>query len=252
MTTLSLSRLHWGRPSAENKALMVHGLGSSAATCWRVMEALAEQGWSATAVDLRGHGSSPRASTYAITDLATDLEATTPEGATTWDLVIGHSIGAAAAVVAISRKPSWARRLVLIDPALSLDDSVRNQVLENQRLGHLHQSVDDVRALNPHWHPLDWELKVQANRSASLFALEHAVFDNDPWDVTEYAHKVSVPTHVLGGERELGSMFCGDYATDMLAANENFSYEVIEGAGHSVHRDKPAETMTALLAFLNS
>lgn len=252
MSALTLSPLHWGRPSAEKKALMVHGLGSSAATCWRVMEALAEQGWSATAVDLRGHGSSPRASTYAITDFATDLEAATPEGAHTWDLVIGHSIGAAAAVVASSRKPSWAKRLVLIDPALSLDDAVRNQVLENQRLGHLHQSVDDVRALNPLWHPLDWELKVQANRSASLFALEHAVFDNDPWDVTEYAHKVSVPTHVLGAERGLGSMFCGDYATDILAANENFSYEVIEGAGHSVHRDKPAETIAALLAFLDS
>jgi pimeloyl-ACP methyl ester carboxylesterase len=38
----------------------------------------------------------------------------------------------------------------------------------------------------------------------------------------------------------------------MLAANENFSYEAIEGAGHSVHRDKPAETITALLAFLGS
>jgi pimeloyl-ACP methyl ester carboxylesterase len=45
-------------------------------------------------------------------------------------------------------------------------------------------------------------------------------------------------------------MVCGDYATDMLAANENFSYEVIEGAGHSVHRDKPAETIAALRAFL--
>lgn len=252
MPALSLSRLHWGRPSADKKALMVHGLGSSAATCWRVMETLADQGWSSTAVDLRGHGSSPRASTYAISDFATDLEATTPEGTNTWDLVIGHSIGAAAAVVASSRKPRWARRLVLIDPALSLDDSIRMQILENQRLGHLHQSVDDVRGLNPAWHPLDWELRVQANRSASLFALEHAVFDNDPWDVTDYAKTVTVPTHVLGGEQELGSMFCGDYATDMLAANENFSYEIIEGAGHSVHRDKPSETMRALLAFLES
>ncbi len=70
----------------------------------------------------------------------------------------------------------------------------------------------------PHWHPLDWELRVQANRSASLFALEHAVFDNNPWNVTDYAKTVTVPTHVLGGEQELGSMFCGDYATDMLAA----------------------------------
>ncbi len=252
MHTLTLPRLHWGSKSALKTALMVHGLGSSAATCWQVMEALASDGWSATAVDLRGHGNAPRASTYAITDFASDLEATTPDGATSWDLVIGHSIGAASAVVASSRKPAWAKRLLLIDPALSLDDSVRMQILENQRLGHLHQSVDEASALNPQWHPLDWELKIQANRAASLFALEHAVYDNDPWDVTEYARSVSVPTHVLGGEQGLGSMFYGDYAADMLAANENFSYEVIEGAGHSVHRDKPAETMAALRAFLAS
>ena len=250
MHTLTLPRLHWGSKSALKSALMVHGLGSSAATCWQIMEALASDGWSATAVDLRGHGSAPRASTYAITDFASDLEATTPEGSTTWDVVIGHSIGAAAAVVASSQKPRWAKRLVLLDPALSLDDATRLQVLENQRLGHSKQTVEDVAAVNPHWHPLDWELRVQANRSASLFALEHAVFDNDPWDVTDYGKTVTVPTHVLGAELDLGGMFCGDYATDMLAANENFSYEVIEGAGHSVHRDKPAETIAALRAFL--
>lgn len=250
MTTLTLPRLHWGRPSSARRALMVHGLGSSAHTCWQVMEALAGDGWSATAIDLRGHGSAPRASSYAISDFATDLEATGPAGDTTWDVVIGHSIGAAAAVVASARKPSWTRSLVLIDPALQLGDDVRHQILDNQRQGHLHQSVEDVRAQNPLWHPMDCELKVQANRAASLFALEHAVFDNDPWDVTGFAHDVVVPTHVLGAEESLGSMFCGDYATAVLEANAHFSYEVIPGASHSVHRDAPDATMKAILSFL--
>lgn len=250
MTALTLPRLHWGRPSAARRALMVHGLGSSAQTCWRVMEALAAEGWSATAVDLRGHGSAPRATSYAISDFATDLEATGPAGETTWDVVIGHSIGAAASVVASAGRPAWTSALILIDPALRLNDEVRHQVLDNQRQGHLHQSVDDVRALNPSWHPQDCELKVQAHRTASLFALERAVLDNDPWDVTAFAHEVSVPTHVLGAEESLGSMFCGDYATAMLEANAHFSYEVIEGTGHSVHRDKPEATMEAMLSFL--
>jgi pimeloyl-ACP methyl ester carboxylesterase len=229
---------------------MIHGLGSSAQTCWQVMEALANEGWSATAIDLRGHGSAPRATTYAITDFATDLEATLPVGDTAWDVVIGHSIGAAASVVASARKPSWTKSMILLDPALSLTNDVRQQVLENQRQGHLHQSVEDVRALNPSWHPQDCELKVQAHRAASLFALEHAVFDNDPWDVTSFAHDVVVPTHVLGAEEALGSMFTGAYATAMLEANAHFSYEVIEGTGHSLHRDKPAATIDAMLAFL--
>lgn len=251
MTALTLPRLHWGRPSAAKRVLMVHGLGSSAQTCWRVMEAFAAEGWSASAVDLRGHGNAPRATSYSISDFATDLEATGPAGDTTWDVVIGHSIGAAASVVASARKPSWTHSLILIDPALKLSDEVRHQVLENQRQGHLHQSVEDVRALNPLWHPQDCELKVQAHRAASLFALEHAVFDNDPWDVTDYAHEVAVPTHVLGAEESLGGMFCGDYATAMLEANAHFSYEVIDGTGHSVHRDKPEAAIKAMLAVAN-
>jgi pimeloyl-ACP methyl ester carboxylesterase len=256
MVALTLPRLHWGDPESPKKALMVHGLGSSAQTCWQVMEALASNGWSATAVDLRGHSVAPRAQSYRIADFASDLIHVTPEGATTgWDLVMGHSIGAASAVVTSTLPPAgheevWAKSLVLIDPALALDDAMREMVLENQRLGHREHGIAKVTALNPHWHPLDIELKVHAHRQASLFALEHAVFDNDPWDVTKEALMVSVPTLVLGAEEDRGSMFCGTYATDMLAANAHFSYQVIEGAGHSVHRDKPTQTIAAILGWV--
>lgn len=249
MTALTLPRLHWGNTDSPKKALMVHGLGSSAHTCWQVMEALAEKGWSASAVDLRGHGSAPRASSYRIEDFAEDLVHTTPLGSESWDLVIGHSIGAASAVVASVASPDWAKRLVLIDPAVELDDQGRDMVLENQRLGHLRQTVEDVKQLNPHWHPLDWELKIKANRAASLFALEHAVFDNHPWNVTDKALALVVPSHVIGGEPEKGSMFFGEYADSLLAANPVMSYEMVEGAGHSVHRDKPAEVIEAILRF---
>lgn len=250
MVSLTLPLIHWGNPHATRKALMVHGLGSSAHTCWQVMEALAEDGWSASAVDLRGHGSAPRASKYQIADFAEDLGHVWPEGQDAWDVVIGHSIGAASAVVASATNPDWTKKLVLIDPALKLSNAQRDSVLDNQRTGHLIQGVDEITALFPHWHPLDVQLKVQAHQSASLFALEHAVFDNDPWDVTHEAHALKVPTHVLGAEPDNGSMFCGDYATDMLEANQFVSYEIIPGSGHSVHRDKPGETIAALRAFL--
>jgi len=229
---------------------MVHGLGSSAHTCWQLMEALADDGWSATAVDLRGHGQAPRASRYRIADFAQDLGATQPEGGGSWDVVIGHSIGAASAVVASSENPAWAHQLVLLDPALALDASTATMVLENQRLGHLHHGVAEVENLNPHWHPLDVQLKVDAHKAASLFALEHAVFDNDPWDVSHYATKLLVPTLILGAEEALGSMFYGDAATQLVATNHNVTYQVIPGAGHSVHRDKPHETIVALRDWL--
>ena len=250
MVALTLPRLHWGPEDSEQKALIVHGLGSSAATTWQLSEALAEAGWFATAVDLRGHGLAPRGTSYRIEDFAEDLAATTPEGGGGWDVVIGHSIGAASAVFAAHRNPSWAQRLILLDPALELGDATREQVLENQRQGHLHQGVEDIREANPHWHPLDMELKVQAHRQASLWALEHAVFDNNPWNVTTEATALSTPTHVIGADPAAGSMFCNDYAKRMVEANPQMTYEVIEGAGHSVHRDKPADTLQAILRYL--
>lgn len=250
MVALTLPRLHWGHELASRTALVVHGLGSSAATTWQVSEALAEAGWSATAVDLRGHGLAPRGSRYAIDDFAEDLIATTPHGGGPWDVVIGHSIGAASAVVAASRHSSWTTRLILLDPALELGEATKNQVLDNQRQGHLHASVEEVQSANPHWHPLDVELKVQAHRQASLFALEHAVFDNDPWNVTELATALTIDTHVIGADPAHGSMFCNDYATRMVEANPHMTYEVIEGAGHSVHRDKPQDTIRSMMNFL--
>ena len=250
MVALTLPRLHWGPKDSEHKALIVHGLGSSAATTWQLSEALAEAGWSATAVDLRGHGLAPRGTSYRIDDFAEDLAATTPEGGGSWDVVIGHSIGAASAVFAAHHNPTWAQRLILLDPALELGDATREQVLENQRQGHLHQGVEDIREANPHWHPLDMELKVQAHRQASLWALEHAVFDNDPWNITTEATALATPTHVIGADPAAGSMFCNDCAKRMVESNPQMTYEVIEGAGHSVHRDKPAETLQAILRYL--
>jgi pimeloyl-ACP methyl ester carboxylesterase len=248
--TVTLPTLSWGNPQATHHALMIHGLGSSAATCWQVMEALAEEGYHAVAVDLRGHGQAPRTSTYRIADFASDVALVTPHREGPWDVVIGHSIGAASAVVAASQHPKWTRRLVLIDPALDLDDQTRNEVLENQRLGHLVHGVEKVRDLNPHWHPLDVQLKVQANQQASLWALEAAVRDNAPWNVMEHAHSLTLPTHVIGGEEERGSMFYGHEAAAMMAAHTTWSYDLIAGAGHSVHRDKPAETIASLRGFL--
>lgn len=79
---LTLPLLTWGAPDAPRRALLIHGLGSSGALMWRLGAALAETGWSATAVDLRGHGSAPRALDYTLDAFAADVRATTaPHGA---------------------------------------------------------------------------------------------------------------------------------------------------------------------------
>ncbi|WP_251048812.1 alpha/beta fold hydrolase, partial [Microbacterium sp. ISL-103] len=84
---LTLPRISWGDPAADRRALLVHGLGSSAALMWRVGTALADAGWHATAVDLRGHGDAPRALDYSVAAYGADLAATTADGGP-WDAVL--------------------------------------------------------------------------------------------------------------------------------------------------------------------
>lgn len=250
MTALTLPRLLWGSPDSRRQALIVHGLGSSAQTCWRIGEALAEWGFLATAVDLRGHGYAPRGSSYRIQDFADDLAQTAPATTGAWDVVIGHSIGAASAVVAAFQRPEWAQKLVLLDPALALGEERKKLVHQGQLDGHDRLTEEDVARDNPHWHPLDIELRIWSARTASRFALEHAVIDNPVWDTTEQARGLSQETLVIGGDPDVDSMFTGDHAEEILQANPRMTHTVIAGAGHSPHRDRPEATLQALREFL--
>lgn len=252
MSTVTLPRWHWGDAASERRALLVHGLGSSAQTTWRLSEGLAELGWSATAVDLRGHGDAPRASRYRIDDFAGDLLGTRPDSDGAWQLVIGHSIGAAAAAQAAGTDPDWTEQLVLLDPALTLDAPARQAVLTGQLANFDGATVESIAEQFPHWHPLDVEFRVRAVKAASRFALERAVLDNDDWDATAYVAHIAAPTLVIAADPELGSMFAGEHAASVLASNPLLSQVVVPGAGHSVHRDAPDATLRHVLDWLRA
>jgi len=252
MSTVTLPRWHWGDAASPRRALLVHGLGSSAQTTWRLSEGLADAGWSATAVDLRGHGDAPRASRYRIEDFADDLLGTRHDDGRAWELVVGHSIGAAAAMQAAGTDADWTRQLVLLDPALALDQSARQAVLDGQLANFDGATVASIAEQFPQWHPLDVEFRVRAVKAASRFALERAVLDNDDWDCTAFVPHVAAPTLVIAADPAQGSMFAGEHAESVLEMNPLLEQVVITGAGHSVHRDAPEETLQHLLDWLHA
>lgn len=244
-----LPRRAWGDPAAPRHALLVHGLGSSGALMWRYGVALADAGWHAVAVDLRGHGAAPRALDYTLAAYAADVADVRRDDDHAWDAVIGHSLGGAAAVSAAAADPGWTRRLVLIDPAISLSDPDRETVRASLAQAFADASVEAVRAEHPDWHPQDVELKALAVQSASAWAVEQTSAQNPVWDVRADAARVVTPTHVIGADPDFGSIFTGALADEVLA-NPVMRMSVVEGAGHSPHRDKPEETIAALFAAL--
>ncbi|MFJ4255012.1 alpha/beta fold hydrolase [Microbacterium sp. NPDC090003] len=243
---LTLPRLAWGDPTADRHALLVHGLGSSGALMWRLGEALAESGWHAVAVDLRGHGDAPRALDYTVAAYAADLAIARPQHGGTWDAVVGHSLGGASSTVAAASDPDWTRRLILLDPAIFVEGRDAKIVRKSQERAFADQRIEVVQQEHPHWHPQDWELKVDAVRRASAWAVEQTSVQNTPWDVRADAARLAVPTHVIASDPEVYSIFTGDTATGVLSANPLVTMSIVDGAGHSLHRDRPEESIRQL------
>lgn len=238
-----LPRRAWGEVSAPKRALLVHGLGSNAALMWLYGTALAEDGWYAEAVDLRGHGDAPRAADYSIPAYAADL-VNTIENAP-WDLVIGHSLGGAAATHASANNVTFTNRLILVDPAIRLAGRDRDIIRASAERSFADTTLEGVREQYPHWHDNDIELKAQSAIEASRWGVFQTLEQNPEWDVSAEAIRLSVPTHVIASDPKVYSIFREDLAADVMV-NANITRSIVSGAGHSPHRDKPAETIAAL------
>ncbi len=108
----------FGDPNAP-AVLMLHGGGQTRHAWNGTATSLADAGWWAITVDLRGHGQSthPRPPAYALEDFAADVRALI--AAITEDpIVVGASLGGIASLLALTESPAApAAGLVLVDVA---------------------------------------------------------------------------------------------------------------------------------------
>jgi pimeloyl-ACP methyl ester carboxylesterase len=225
-----LHTLTWG--SGSRRILLLHGIGSNAAGWWRVGEDLAVAGWRVTAADLRGHGESPPADRYALDDHAGDVLGL----GRGWDAVLGHSMGGAIAVLAHSRDPGFARRLVLQDPAIVLGEPQEEMVRWLIEVYDRPLTVEQLAVDNPRWHWTDVETKVEALHRAGPDVIVKTVEDSWPWNVLAELETVAIPTVIIGSDPAAGGIFPVTLGRWLEAANREIAYRVLRGAAHSAHR----------------
>jgi pimeloyl-ACP methyl ester carboxylesterase len=142
--------------------------------------------------------------------------------------------------------PEWTRRLILIDPAIHLAPRDRDIVRASQERSFADPTVAAVRAEHPHWHEHDIELKALSAQQASRWAVEQTSVQNTAWDVRDAASRLTVPTHVIGSDPAVYSIFTGELAASVLT-NAAVTMSVIAGAGHSPHRDQAEATIAEFL-----
>lgn len=249
--TVHLRRLDAGGPLL----VLLHGL-SADGTVWQGVGRRLSPPFTLVAADLRGHGLSDHpAAGYRVADYAADvaelLDALTHEGGDAVDL-LGHSLGALAALGGAAMRPCAVRRLVLVDPPLDGPRTLASYL--RRMLGARHRGdAEAIRALileqTPGLSgPLLRAYEQMWGRVADG-AIEVAI-DAAGYDVAGWYPQVAAPTLILRADPRTGDGFGGAAAQRARQGLRQVEIVTVEGASHNIHAVKPAEFAQLVLDFL--
>jgi pimeloyl-ACP methyl ester carboxylesterase len=263
----------WG-PETAPPVLLLHGVGSSSATFWRLGPALGAVGRRVVAIDQAGHGRTGRwLGHHRFRDNAADVAAFVeasglagpgpasaatgasrqPEGGSL--VVIGHSWGAmtAAALPAAGLRPD---RIVLLDPPAAPLATMQAMADDPGEAPYpdLAAARAAVQAANPDWDERDVVGKAEALQAMDPAAVRSVLVDNGDWDggLSDLADAaaVGIPVRVIRGEPVHGGLTPDAYLTALRRTVAGARSVTIAGAGHSPLRDDPPMTIRAVLAVL--
>ena len=227
--------------AGDRVAVLVHGIQSDHRAWHRVAAELRDDGFRVVAVDLAGHGVSPRSRRYSTRAWADDVvESLEPVLGDRIDLLVGHSLGAlVASRVADRIRP---RAAVYIDPAFGFPRGLHGVALKAVFVLSPRPRAWTLRRLNPRWDDDDVDLELATlavwdRRTLLGFARTSTL--------TPPASLVA-PSLVVLAER---SMLIG---TRDEAALRELGMKVVRvpGAGHTVFRDDHAAFMALLLDWV--
>jgi esterase len=254
--------LEWG--SAERPPLLLlHGFGNQA-HIWDPFADTVGERYHIYALDSRGHGDSDHADAYGDELNASDTLAVCDALGLSRFTLIGFSMGAANALIAISRRPELVERLVLVDRgpesnpagrarmshAISQARSVfpnRDEALAYIRMANPRRPEDLVQAslLHAFRELPDGAYQLKYDQKLRERFLGYGGSGVDLWKCLE---AVRCPTLIVrGGEPDI---LAPAVAEKMLAMLPDARLEVVPGAGHTVMLENPATFNRVVGAFL--
>lgn len=241
--------------------VLLHGLMGFAANWGKIWPYLHEER-AVLVLDQRGHGRSEKPQTgYSPTDYAEDLASLLQF--LNWDKchIVGHSMGGRVALRFASLHPEKTVSLIMEDSGAEslpkrvnwitnllgsiptpfsdresakkfFDEKFRDDPMTGSFL-HANLETKESGLLDWRFHAPGMIETVQTGRATDAF---------------QEFKKLVAPTLIVRGSRS--TEFPADEADRMAGSRENVSLITIEGAGHFVHAEKPAEFSAALVHFL--
>ncbi|GAA5149113.1 hypothetical protein GCM10025768_11810 [Microbacterium pseudoresistens] len=205
--------------------LLLHGMMGSAQSWWRVSEEVAARGHRAVALDLPGHGLSPRDPSGTIASAADAVAATVRTLAIDGDLVaIGHSYGGTVLSAAAERLNPAVEVYVDTICAFAGGADAGQQRAEYARVREIRRDPDALRAARPAYS--DSDIRVES-LAAQRFDPETAASVTCSGDVSHPPRRGSLLV------RAQPSAFVSDDDAARLRA-EGVDVREIDGAAHTV------------------
>ena len=220
------------------------------------------------AYDARGHGKSARAADYSLRAFADDAIRVLRELAKAPAVLIGHSLGALAALVAASDAPDLVRALVLEEPALGYPKpwNAATYAAVRDAIGSTEPNVlakavakQPLPSPGPRGERTYGELRgfyaaervVNHFRDADPAFIDARVAGDEPSAafITKALGDVKVPVLVLAGEPRLGGAV-DDPAEWRLKKLAQVTVKRFPGSGHLIHGFRPEQFLENIEPFL--
>lgn len=253
-------------PAAAPTLILMHGITGSAVSQAEAIDHWVGRGYRVIAADARGHGLSPRwtaaelarAGEVLVDDVVDLLNELPAAQAHPRPVLIGHSMGAATAMVVAARHPELVAGAVLLDPARYGSRSPqelreRGAARKRARAAELADLPGAVaRALaDPEIPTTEAVAGVWASQRVDPALLDTGVVAPPvPWE--EAMAALTVPTLLVTGDRP-GSARVGPAGLEVLEriANPHVATALVPGAGHDVRRTRPEGFWAAVDPWLD-
>ena len=259
-----------GEGSGKPALVLAHGATDNG-LCWTRLARALESEWDIVMPDARGHGlSEAPEEDYSAGARAADLAALIEElglGERIKPVVGGHSMGAATTLRLAAERADLVRAAILEDPGLRMGERTggdwgrREQEEAEARRERMRWNAEEAKALgregmmararerNAHWHEDEvgpWaDAKLQVSER---FSLARRGQERPDW--RELLPRIECPTLLIVADSERGGIVTAEAAEEARRLNPSLLVRRVDGAGHSIHRDRFEEVLSAVKEFL--
>jgi N-formylmaleamate deformylase len=253
-------RLHYTRTGGSKpQVVLAHGF-SDDGLCWTpVAEALSPE-YDLIMVDARGHGRSDAPEQgYNSAEHAADLAGVITGLGLQRPAVLGHSMGAATALVLAGTYPHLPGATLLEDPPPlwaadfppEPDEEPHAQMrawLTDLKRKTREELIADQRAASPGWSEAELGPWADSKLRFNFNALK--LFSGAPVDWQATLPGVRCPVLLITADPAQGALITEDGAASLQALIPHLRVAHIPGAGHSIRREQFARYLDAVRAFL--